>query len=231
MTLRLGLIAPLRFALFCSLLAVFCPSAHAAIINVNSSFEEPFILTTPPTPYQTFNPLIKAYLEADVPGWTTTDINGAIEIWRSGAFGFTAFDGDQWAEINAYSAGTLTAYVTPAAGTTIGLRFAHRGRGSATVGDVMRAVVTDMGTSAVLHDATYSATNVAWILHEVTFSSLATGNQLRLQLTAVSTASGNNSIGNFIDAVAFGNTVPEPSTLLLALAGVGVLLLCRRTAP
>jgi len=194
-------------------------AGQAGVINVNPGFEIPWILGAPPTPYQTFDTLIKAYSQTDVPGWTTTDINGAIEIWRTGAQGFAAFEGFQWAEINAYSAGTLTAFVTPAAGTQIGIRFAHRGRGSATVGDVMRAVVTDMGTNTVLHDANYTATNVAWILHEVTFPVLATGNQLRLQMTAISTASGNNSVGNFVDSVAFGN-VPEPSTWWLAAGGL-----------
>lgn len=200
-------------------------AVHAGVINVNPGFEIPLLLNQPPTPHQTFDPLIKSYKAADVPGWTTTDSQGAIEIWRSGAQGFFAFEGFQWAEINAYSAGTLTAFVTPSAGTTIGLRFAHRGRGSATVGDVMRAVVTDMGTNTVLHTADYTATNVAWVLHEVTFGSLATGNQLRLQLSAISTASGNNSVGNFVDSVAFGNVVaPEPSTWAFALCGLALIL-------
>jgi hypothetical protein len=198
-------------------------AVQAAVINVNPGFEIPLILSVPPTPYQTFDPLIKSYSQADVPGWTTTDVNGAIEIWRTGAQGFAAFEGFQWAEINAYSAGTLTAFVTPAAGTKIGLKFAHRGRGSATVGDVMRVVVTDMGTSTVLHTADYTATNVAWILHKVPFAAPATGNQLRLEMSAISTASGDNSVGNFVDSVAFGN-IPEPSTWVLAFGGVLVIL-------
>jgi hypothetical protein len=96
----------------------------------------------------------------------------------------------------------------------------------------MRVVVTDLGTSAgvgddtVLHDMNYSATNVAWILHRVSLGP-ATGHQLRLDLTPISTAAGNPSVGNFVDAVVFGE-VPEPSTYALMSAGLAALVLRRR---
>jgi hypothetical protein len=207
-------------------------SINAEIINVNPGFESPMILSAPPTPYQTFDTLIKAYLQADVPGWTTTDIFGAIEIWRTGAQGFSAYQGQQWAEINAYSPGTLTTFVTPRIGMQTFVQFAHRGRASNTIADVMRVVVTDLGLApgsgddTVLHDANYLATNIAWIFHNVALGP-ATGNMLRLDLTAVSTAAGNPSVGNFVDAVIIGE-VPEPSTYALMLAGFAAMALWKR---
>jgi hypothetical protein len=212
----------------------------AATINVNPGFEEPLILGATPSPYQVFDPLIKSYLQADVPGWTTTDSRGAIEIWRTGAQGFSAFRGSQWAEINAYSPATLTTVVTPPAGSRIGIEFAHRGRGSATTADVMRAVVTDLGLNlassvddVILLNTVYSATNAAWVFHAVNFG-LASGNTLRLDLTAVSTAGGNPSVGNFVDAVTLGETesanVPEPSAGILIAAGLAALTCGHKTA-
>jgi hypothetical protein len=99
----------------------------------------------------------------------------------------------------------------------------------------MRAVVTDMGANlgstaddTVLLNVTYQATNVAWIFHSLTFGAPATGNQIRLDLTAVSTGSGSPSVGNFVDAVVFGDAVPEPSSFVLALGGLALLLRWKR---
>lgn len=221
---------------------VMAGEAFASPTLVNGGFETP-VIGGPVTPYQTFGPDIAAYNEADVPGWQTTDVNDAIELWRDGAadpepganFNFNSYEGNQFAEINAYSNGTLSAAVTPSAANIIGFSFVHRGRLSDTIADVIGVAVTDLGANGALgggDDFTlmsqqFSATRTAWQFHAQPLG-IATGNPLLLEFTAISSAGGDPLYGNFIDAVAFGQDVPEPSTCLLLMTGALVLARRRR---
>lgn len=229
------------------LLALLHPifSAQAALINGN--FATPLTGSTP-FRQEFMAGLIYAYDQADVPGWDTTDVNGAIEIWRNGAYGFTGYGNQpQWAELNAYSAGTLSQVVTGlVANSSFGFSFAHRGRGSATVPDVLRVRFTDLGADnivggandSLIYTADYSATNVALIYHQVNLGIKPNGNAVLVQFQALSTGSGNISIGTFLTAIALDNNlnsllptsaVPEPGTLTLAASALLGLILSRRS--
>ncbi|NCR39598.1 MAG: PEP-CTERM sorting domain-containing protein [Microcystis aeruginosa W13-11] len=168
---------------------------------------------------------------ANVPGWKTTD--SAIEIWVDGFGGVPAYQGKQFAEINAFINGTLFQDVSGiAAGSQVGFTFAHRARQGT---DVMALTITDLGSDnlpgggndTVLFTKQYSATASAWVQNTNAgeASIIALGNNVRFAYSAISTGSGNISIGNFLDAADFGVgvgvTVPEPSTIL----GLGLVTL------
>jgi hypothetical protein len=225
-------------------LFVFPCMSPAALIN--GDFSAPLIGSTPFR--QEFSAgLIYAYNQSDVPGWDTTDINGAIEIWRDGAQGFRGYNNlPQWAELNAYSAGTLSQVVGGlVANSTFGFSFAHRGRGSATVADVMQARFFDLGSDnargggddVLFYTANFSATNVAWVFHQVNFGLKPNSNNVLVQFEAISTGSGSVSVGNFLTAVALSNnfntfdstaSVPEPSTFALLAGALAAVAWLRR---
>lgn len=177
----------------------------------------------------------KIFNESDVSGWQSTD--RGIEIWGNGFQGVSAAEGDRFAEINAYINGSLFQEVSNIdMGQKMGFSFFHRAR----VGtDVMNLAITDLGIDnlfgttddTVLFTKDYSATTEAWVnntsANEADIMTL--GNNMRFAYSAVSTGSGNSSIGNFIDAAKFdlasnidleddAQDVPEPVSALAVLA-------------
>ena len=177
------------------------------------------------------SPILQQLPPANVPGWQTTD--SLIEIWVNGFRGVPAYQGKQFAEINANINGTLFQNVSGiAAGSQVGFTFAHRARQGT---DVMALTITDLGSDnlpgggndTVLFTKQYSATASAWVQNTSAgeASIIALGNNIRFAYSAISTGSGNISIGNFFDAADFGVgvgvTVPEPSTIL----GLGLVTL------
>jgi hypothetical protein len=183
-------------------------------------------------------------IPGDVPGWNTDE--SSIEIWANNFSGVPAYEGNQHAEINGNSEGSLFQEVTGiAAGQQVGFQFAHRGREGT---DTMRLTITDLGgdgafgtgDDSVLFSKDYSAGNTAWVFHtsagEPTITTL--GNTMRFAYEAVSTAGGNITVGNFLDAADFGvgvgevpAEVPAPASMLLLLTGmVGLSAMRRRRA-
>ncbi len=61
-------------------------------------------------------------------GWKTDATDHQIEIWSSGYNGVPAYEGNQFAEINANQVAALFQTFDATAGSTITLDFAHRGR-------------------------------------------------------------------------------------------------------
>jgi hypothetical protein len=212
--------------------AALCMAASAAASAslINGGFETPVI---PASPGYSFVP------EGDVDGWTSTT-ETVIEIWRSGFNGVTAYEGDQFAEINANQATSLYQDVSGiSAGATLQFWFAHRGREGT---DTMQVDITDLGLDnifgtgddSILFTQQFSTGNSDWVFYEFTDSSTVTaqGNDVRFAYSAVSTGgTGDVSIGNFIDKVAFGTdiaAVPLPAGGLLLLGALGGLGLMRR---
>lgn len=208
-------------------------SAHAGLIN--GSFESPYIADG------------HWGLFTNVPGWHTTSSDGNIELWGNGFSSASggpvyAYDGRQFAEINATQFATLYQDVTGiSAGSLVGFQFAHRGRSGV---DTMRLTITDLGANdavgggddTVLFRDDYSDGNTAWGFYtsvsEVPISAL--GHTIRFSYQALTTAGGDSTVGNFIDAADFGTgvgipaqNVPEPAPLALmslALAALGLSL-------
>ena len=115
------------------------------------------------------------YDAALVPPWSTTDVANGIEIWGDGFNGVPAFEGANFAELNANSAGTLYQDVVSTPGSTMTWTLQHRAREGT---DVMRVLIGDATTADVFSDtgwdvisADISHDTTAWGSHPRTTSS------------------------------------------------------------
>lgn len=228
----------LRFALAPLLVCLLPVSTSQAQVQrsfVNLGFEQP-------GPASAGSNLNCFYLipDSQVPGWNTSHPSGAaypatggcgvtsinrqgrpIEMWRSGFQSVIAREGYQFAELNAYVPSRLSQNVCVVNGEEVNWRFSHRGRGSATVADVMEFLV---GSAKIVRVATESdgggtgvVTNyLAGQTPPATAGSVAASNGWRdysgtfiyqgesgiqnIGFEAISAASGA-SVGNFLDAI------------------------------
>jgi hypothetical protein len=202
--------------------ATMAPAAMAGLVN--GGFESP-----PVSPNSVNFPVT-------IPGWRTTD--SAFEIWGTGYGAVPSYEGNQFAELNAYLAGTLSQDVSGiSAGSRVGFEFAHRGRAGV---DTMRFTLRDLGLDGqlgggddtVLFTKDYSDGTSAWGFYDASAEApiLALGNKVEFSYQALS-AVGGASIGNFLDAADFGvgvggvpSTAPEAGSTL-AFLGLGSLVL------
>ncbi len=153
---------------------------------------------------------------AQVPPWLTTDGAGLIEIWGTGFLGVPAGELDNFAELNAVTAGTLYQDVVSTPGATMSWTLLHRGRGG---DDVMQVLIGDANVADV-NGATgwdYISPDLtdgvaAWGAHGEDFVVPAGQTCTRFAFRAVSTGSGSQSVGNFLDAVSFTVTIPASPT-------------------
>lgn len=189
---------------------------------VNPSFEEPR--------YSPGVSSIHGPLEDDVPGWDITSAANQIEIWSDGFNGVTSFDQGQHVELNGDPAFTIYQDVTGVqAGLLINFSFAHRGRAGS---DMMRFTITDLGPDGIpgggndfsLFEKAYTTNNVSWVQYtsvgEPPITTL--GNAIRFAYSGL-TSTGDETIGNFLDAANFTcstpcGTAPVESTTV----GIGV---------
>jgi uncharacterized repeat protein (TIGR01451 family) len=179
---------------------------------LNGGFESPGI-DSAVVPRQTFTSNIKAYYEIDVPGWNTNDLTeNAIEIWQNGAFGVPAYEGSQFAELNAYGNFGLFQDIATIPGQTLRWQFAHRARenGAGVVVDTMQLNVGSPGGS-LSSQGIYSTDSTGWILYQGTYQVPPSQYITRFQFDALSTGSGNIGIGNFLDAVKFSTDTCVPT--------------------
>ena len=211
-------------------------SANAASLLVNSGFEQ----ATPGLQPQNYIYTSQATMSP----WQTTASDGLIEVWSTGfnpegvqfnaSTGTGVRDGgNQFVEINATQASTLYQSVDISSAGSLDFYFLHRGRGSASIEDILKVTITYLGGESpmVVYEGNFGATNAQWELHEafgvfeVTPETFGT---YQFAYTAISSANGNQSYGNFIDNVGFGVNIPEPSTALLSVLGAGFLMRRRR---
>ncbi len=149
-----------------------------------------------------------------VPPWITTDTSNEVEIWGDGFIGVPSAEGENFAELNANSAGTLYQDVLTTPGDTMTWSLQHRGRDG---DDAMRVLIGDEATADVTSDSGWdfisgdlSDPNTAWGTHTDDYV-VPTGQVCtRFAFRAVSTGSGSDTIGNFIDDISFTIAVPEP---------------------
>ena len=158
-------------------------------------------------------------------GWATTAPDNTLEIWSNWTEGIQAYEGNNFAELNANYASTLYQDVTGLpSSSSVNWHFAHHGRWG---NDTMRLTITDLGLDnvygtsddATLYSSLFTAGTSQWEVH---YGSVETiGNNTRFAFEAVS-AAGGPTIGNLIDYCGFGvNEVPAPGSIsLLAVGGL-----------
>ncbi len=195
----------------------------------NGSFESPSMLNNPNTgvpnpsnggiPYFFFGsasqPWAAYYEESLVPGWVTDDAWNVIELWRSGnpENSYIAYEGDQWAELNAQFQSALYFDANTIPDTKMIWRFAHRGRRTT---DQMRLRIGPSTDLSQLQDQENpkvpgsfifsSPTNSGdpalngWTLYEGTYVVPVGQYSTRFQYES---AGGIPTDGNYIDGIEF----------------------------
>ncbi|WP_051554818.1 ice-binding family protein [Maribacter antarcticus] len=154
---------------------------------VNESFENPII---PNNSYRILH-------ESAIEGWSTTATDGRIELWSDGFLGVPAFDGNQFAELNANQNSALYQNLCLTPGTVMAWSLRHRGRAGV---DVMRVRIgADLASATV--QATMSDDNDAWGYYSGFYTVPAGQVNTTFIFEAVSTANGSLSVGNLIDDI------------------------------
>ena len=181
-------------------------SSQCQITTINPGFESPDLGTANSPVFFNHN---------QVQGWRTTSNDQVMEFWPSPNYltnpTINSYEGDSFIELNANAnqgtMGVYQDYNTPA-GTLFTVKFAHRGRsGTDTV--KLLAGVPGAPLSSYTEVAVRSTPNTAWVYYgqapEAAINYLVPDAQpvTRFIFQAVSTASGDTSVGNFLDAISF----------------------------
>lgn len=203
--------------------------AHAQVQRnyLNPGFESPALTAASPAAG-----CYKLLSEALVSGWTTTHPVGAdggtctapvgpsgplMEMWRTNFNGVPARSGLNFVELNAAASSRMYQNVCVLNNDIIAWRFSHRGRGSATVRDVMdynigasvpivrvgttsngafNAPIASQGTAG----APLSGGN-GWVDYTGAFTYTGATGVTSMGFESISAGSGNNTIGNFLDNI------------------------------
>ncbi len=173
-------------------------SVNANVILINNGFEEPVI---PATSYR----IVDA---STVPGWETTASDNKIEIWSDGFHGVPAYEGNQFAEINANEAASLYQDLNTTPDTKISWSIAHRGRAGI---DEAGVYIGAPGSTLVKIEEMITD-NDAWVLYNGTYEIPEGQTETRIEFRAINT-SGGSSVGNFIDdfIVEVGDIIAYPN--------------------
>ena len=127
--------------------------------------------------------------------WKTTATQ--IEFWNNYE-GVTAFSGNQFVELNASSASTLYQDFTATLNSSATISFAHRGRSGV---DVMEVEIGPVG-GPYTNLGEFSDGNTAWGFYTINYTFPPTGTtNYTIRFICVSSSGGNNSFGNFLDAI------------------------------
>lgn len=186
---------------------LFAQLSSCEIETVNKDFEQPDI------PQSGWPSFINAN---DVDGWGTTATDNIIEFWphSTNGGGTNAYSGDQYIELNGNEqAGVYQDFETNLAGVVFNFSFAHRGRMGL---DVCRVLAGPPG-GPYTEIGQYSADNTAWIVHSGNYT-VPTGQPFtRFIFEAVSTATGDPTVGNFLDAIDFKSNFGLATPSLIGL--------------
>lgn len=142
--------------------------------------------------------------------WSTTASDQQIEIWGSGFGGVPAFSGNQFAELNANMVSTLFQNFSASLGSSVEIKFAHRGRAGI---DVMSVEIGPIG-GPYQNLGNFTADNKAWIYNTVNYTFPKTGSiDYTLRFKSVS-AAGGATVGNFLDAISINLQKPDISLII-----------------
>ncbi len=137
---------------------------------------------------------------SNLKGWKTTSPDNKIEVWKSGFNNTSASNGDYLVEINASIPSVLYQELKTTPGDIISWSFDHRGRtgvDSAEIRIGSSITTSAYGFSQTVSDGvkwgTYSGSYIVPVGQETTI----------IAFEAISSSSGNLSVGNFIDNVYF----------------------------
>ncbi len=164
-----------------------CPDCNLGPF-INGNFEQPASFPASGS-FSTMN-------ANTVPGWQVTDSQNRIELWSNNYNGVPAYSGNYFAEINANENGALYQRVCTLPGSVFNWSVAHRGRAGTD-----RAVVKIGATVASAPVVQNMTTGLNWVVYSGTYTVPANQASTFFIFEAVSTASGNASIGNFVDDI------------------------------
>ncbi len=206
-----GLALGLRVASAATLLT-FTSMANANLIN--GGFESPEVGTG----YRTGSTTWDYWNASDVPGWDGSN----VEVWVDGFQGINAYEGDQFAELDAHPAPDGVFSISQSFNTQQGqeyaLSFAYRARlgNEDDSNESFTVSVGDLITSLDDH------TTNEWKI----FNGVFTADGFKTTLTFKQEGYYKKTYGNFLDAVSITSSVTEPGSLALfglGLAGLGLL--------
>ncbi|MFN8405847.1 MAG: hypothetical protein U0X71_00005, partial [Sphingobacteriaceae bacterium] len=167
-----------------------------------------------------------------VPGWITTATDHAIEMWKGAATDavaltntvgtpgqFMAADGAQFIELNAcQTAGVYQDFDTPNP-TVFIVRFSHRGRGgSSNNGFDVCQVSAGPASGTLTGFITATDNRTAWGTYTTTYTVPFGQIKTRFLFGAITSASGSNGAGNFLDNIQFtaNNSINGPGLVALS---------------
>ena len=137
--------------------------------------------------------------QGDVDGWSTTEPDGQIELWHTGYLDVPAAEGQQFAELSANEPGELYQERATVPGTPLTYVVSHRGRSGV---DTMAINIGPPGGPPTL-SRNVSTGNTDWQQVFGRYVVPAGQTLTRFGFAAVQNASGNPSIGNFLDGIVF----------------------------
>ena len=182
--------------------------------NENGSFEEPDLAATS-AGLSFAGGTIRQLPQSLVNGWSTTATDNRIEIWgenqTAAPYVEGAYEGNQFAEINATQNAALYFDVNTIPGVTMRWTFAHRARAGTDSGeDQVRLLIGPpppgggtTGVEGLTEIGVFSSDRTMWHVYEGDYIIPEDQYFTRYAYQAVSTSSGNISIGNFLDGIEF----------------------------
>jgi len=176
-------------------------NGQCSMVTVNGGFEQPAI------------PGMTAFVNfTNVQGWVTTEIDSIIEYWKNGYQGVPAFAGSQFVELNAYDSAALYQDFNTPCSRIVNYHFAHRGRLGVDVAQLMAG--PPGGPFTIVRVATDGTSG--WGVYTGTYTVPAGQPITRFMFVTVSTATGDQSIGNFLDSVNFSATFTTSQSVAAA---------------
>jgi hypothetical protein len=173
--------------------------AQCNVETINADFEFPVVATSATYINQNSYP--------NQLGWKTTATDGILEFWISGGqYNRTAYSGNQFVELNATQASGLYQDYDTSVATYFNYSFAHMGR------DGVDTMVLKAGPPGGPYNIieTASTGKDGWKLYSGKYSVPNNQNTTRFIFEALSSSTGNLSVGNFLDAVNFTATIDPP---------------------